>query len=129
MPEAKRIASFLGSGNFVTVEGSNDPIPYAELITADEPGKPLAQPQQNIFIPAAKSIAQPPAREGVKMLTETLNSSAGIVVQVHWPSEINRDDYDDFLYLLEGVRRKIERAIKSDPPSSADPESKIEGQQ
>ena len=51
------------------------------------------------------------------MLSETYNLSAGIILQLHWPSEIAKVDFDDFVYQLEGIKRKLERAIKKDDPA------------
>lgn len=105
LPEAKRIATFIDDGRFAILEGSSNPIPAAELIPSEAPS--ASKTAQNV--PA-------PAIGGTKMLSETYNLSAGIILQLHWPSEIAKVDFDDFLYQLEGIKRKLERAVKKDSP-------------
>ncbi len=104
LPEAKRIAAFLDDGKFAILDGSRYPVPVSELIPSEAP---TATKTAHI-VPVALATG------GIKMLSETYNLSAGIVMQLHWPSEIAQVDFDDFTYQLEGIKRKLQRAIKKD---------------
>ena len=115
MPEAKRILSFLDDGNFALVEGwPTNPIPTSELIAAEPPEQKF--PDAKAIIPPATHIPFIP--EGAKMLVDTLNLSEGITVQFQWPSTISKETYEDFLYQLEGFKRRIHRSVKDAEPGS-----------
>jgi hypothetical protein len=105
LPEAKRVAVFIDDGKFAILEGSSNPVPAAELIPSEAPA--ASKTALNVAAPAIG---------GIKMLSETYNLSAGIILQLHWPSQIEKVDFDDFVYQLDGIKRKLERAIKKDGP-------------
>ena len=107
MPEAKRIASFLDNGQYALVEGSTAPVPVAQLIAADPPEVPFSP--QNIQVPA---IARTPMFGEKTMQAETIALADGLTLQVQYPSVITQDAYDDFLYQLEGFKRRLGRIIK-----------------
>lgn len=107
MPEAKRIASFLDGGKFALVEGSSNPVPVEELIPAEQPEQ--SPTPQNIFTPA---IAKFFPQGDTKMQTETFALPEGVTGQLQWPTAMTKDAYDDFIYQLEGLKRKVGRAVK-----------------
>lgn len=119
LPAARRIAAFFEGGKFATVEGSNNPVPVAELIPAEaveEPEKSnlLTQPQ-NIFIPAIKPTSQATGQsEGMRMQTDVISIGGNsITIQIQWPTEITQDAYDDLVDYLALLQKRAKRAIKT----------------
>jgi hypothetical protein len=108
MPEAKRISAFLDDGKYATIEGSSNPVPVAELV-ASEPPDPKTP--QNIFIPATHKFVG--SRE-IKMQTETFALPEGVTGQLQWPSEMSPEAYEDFVYQLEGLKRRVNRSVRKD---------------
>jgi hypothetical protein len=106
MTEAKKIASFLDGGRFALVEGSFNPVPVAELIPAERPEQ--SSPLPNVFTPVVAKFTSP---GDTKMQTETFALPQGVTGQLQWPSEMSKDAYEDFLYQLEGLKRKVVRAV------------------
>jgi hypothetical protein len=107
MPEAKRIVAFFDDGRYATVEESANPVPVAELIAAEPP----ASTRQNIFIPA---IRTPGVSREVKMQTETFALPEGVTGQLQWPTEMSPEAYKDFEYQLEGLKMRVNRAVRKD---------------
>lgn len=119
LPAASRISAFFDNGKYVTVEGSNNPVPLAELIPAEpleeaERSKLSMQPP-NIFIPAIKTVAQSIAQqEGAKMQTDVIAIGGNsITIQIQWPTEITQEAYDDLVDYLALLQKRAKRAIKA----------------
>jgi hypothetical protein len=123
MPEAKRISAFLDDGKFATVEGSTNPVPVAQLIPAEPPAtvKPA-----NALTPVTTGIVAPP-RGGVKVHTETFALSEGVTGQLQWPSVMSREAYEDFEYQIEGLKKRINRAVAREAPPAIPVASENEG--
>lgn len=120
LPTAKRISAFFDGGKFATVEGSNNPVPVAELIPA-EPEEETGQSArpQSIFVPATP---QPDAQEGVKMQTDVIAIGGNsITIQIQWPTELTQDAYDDLVDYLALLQKRAKRAIKA--PSAPGPQT------
>jgi hypothetical protein len=109
MPEAKKLVRF--EGEFAFVEGSLTGIPIGEVIPAEAPEeKPLVP--QNIFVPA---ITMPVVKGDTNMGTESfVLSEGGFTLQLSWPSKITEEGFEDFLYQLEGLKKKVQRAVRKD---------------
>ena len=105
MPEAKQLVRF--EGGFAFVEGSPTGIPIGEIIAAEAPEPKLFVPQ-NIFTPA---ITVPVVKGETKMQTETFALPEGVTGQLQWPSEMSQEAYEDFVYQLEGLKRRVLRAV------------------
>lgn len=60
----------------------------------------------------------PLASGGIKMLSETFTLPDGVTGQINWPSEITKEAYEDFVYQMEGLKRKVERAVRKVTSSS-----------
>jgi hypothetical protein len=123
MPAAKKLSHYISSpqGDFAFVEGSLVGIPVDQLVAAEPPGEePAAQqqttPPHGILIPATTRIAQ----GETKMQVETFALPEGVTGQLQWPSEMSLEAYDDFIYQLEGLKRRVNRAVKKDAGVSAD---------
>ena len=113
MPVAKKIASVLDNGNFVLVEDSTSPIPTSELILHDPPeaDKPIMEPQ-NIFSPA---ITKTLTKGGTTMASESFAlSEGGFTLQLSWPSVITEEGFEDFIYQLDGLKKKVRRAVRKE---------------
>jgi hypothetical protein len=110
MPEARRIAAFFDDGKYATVEGSSNPVPVAELIAAE---RPEPKPPQNIFIPAITKFA---VQGETKMQIETFALPDGVTGQLQWPSSLSLEAYEDFVYQLEGLKRRVNRAVRKETP-------------
>jgi hypothetical protein len=55
------------------------------------------------------------------MQAETIALADGLTLQVQYPSVITQDAYDDFLYQLEGFKKRLGRIIKkADTPNEKD---------
>jgi hypothetical protein len=120
MSEAKKIASFLDNGRYALVEGSTAPVPVAQLIAADPPE--AISTTQTIQIPVIAKQSVP----GEKIMqAETIALADGLTLQVQYPSIITQDAYDDFLYQLEGFKKRLGRIIKKadTPNDQTDPAS------
>jgi hypothetical protein len=120
MPEARkllRIENDEERGIFGFVEGQNGGIPYRDLIKVEPPdpgARPKIQPQVSFSQPPISSFppAMPMAKGDVKMQVETFALPEGVTGQLQWPSEITKDAFDDFIYQIEGLKRRVERAVK-----------------
>jgi hypothetical protein len=123
LPEAKRISTFFDDGKFATVDGSKNPVPVAQLIPADPP---VAAKPMNALTPAITRIVTP-IRGDVKMLTETFALPSGVTGQLQWPTEMSVEEYQDFEYQLEGLKRKINRAVRGTIPPAEPLPSNDEG--
>lgn len=109
MPVAKKLASISQDGKWAFVEGDFTGIPIDELISA-EPPEQSNQVEQR---PQVRNNTEQPG--GVRMLTDTMTLGDGITLQLQWPTTISKDTYEDFLYQLEGFKRRVQRAVqKSD---------------
>jgi len=104
------------------VEGSDNPVPVAELIPAKpvegtEKSKLAGQPS-NIVIPAFKPVAQ---QEGGKMQTDVMAIGGNsITIQIQWPTEITQEAYDDVVDYMALWQKRAKRAIKTQSASSAE---------
>jgi hypothetical protein len=119
LPTAKRISAFLDGGNYATVEGSNNPVPIAELIPA-EPVEEAENPRlpSNVAIPAFKPV---PQQEGGKMQTDVIAIGGNsITIQIQWPTEITQEAYEDLVDYLALWQKRAKRAIRPDPAASAE---------
>jgi hypothetical protein len=125
MPAARKLTHYSPGGDFAFVEGALTGIPAAELIAAEppepEPAEQFTPP--NIFIPA---ILKPGAPGGAKMQTETFALPEGVTGQLQWPSTMSAEAYEDFVYQLEGLKRRVSRAVRKDT-SGAGVSSQHEG--
>jgi hypothetical protein len=110
MPKAKRFSHYSKDGQFAFVEGDWTGIPSKELISAESSERvtPLI-PDSNI--PESRKIS---ASGNTKMQIDTLSLAEGITLQFQWPESITKETYDDFLYQLEGFKRRVARAVKSE---------------
>jgi hypothetical protein len=130
MPEARRLTHIEKDeehGIFGFVEGQKGGIPYKDLIKAEPPelGKqPKIQPP-NLFAPPPLIHFSPaaPSKGSVKMQTETFALPEGVTGQVQWPAEMTKEAFDDFIYQIEGLKKRVERAVKKSPPTGAPTES------
>jgi len=122
LPTAQRISAFFDDGKYATVEGSDNPVPVAELIPAKpvegtEKSKLAGQPS-NIVIPAFKPVAQ---QEGGKMQTDVMAIGGNsITIQIQWPTEITQEAYDDVVDYMALWQKRAKRAIKTQSASSAE---------
>ena len=112
MENAKKLVKFSDDGKFAFVEGSFTGIPIGELIKADAPIEEPKSPEKSL--PPLKT----PAREGNTMQMDTLSLADGITLQFQWPKTITQDAYDDFLYQLEGFKRRVGRSVQKEKPST-----------
>lgn len=112
MENAKRLVKFSDDGKFAFVEGSFTGIPVGELIKADAPIEEPKSPEKS-FPPLKTS-----PREDNAMQVDTLSLADGITLQFQWPKTITQDAYDDFLYQLEGFKRRVGRAVQKENPST-----------
>jgi hypothetical protein len=119
LPEAKRFTGFTPDGQFGFVEGSLTGLPVSDLIPADPPDAESSTPQ------TALTPSTPKLTGGTKMQTETFALPEGVTGQLQWPSEITAEAFEDFVYQLEGMRRRVARAVKK-PQSESDVTSKSE---
>ena len=109
MPEAKKLVRF--EAGFAFVEGSPTGIPIAEIIPAEAPEETPVIPQ-SIFIPA---ITKPIGKREASMGTESFAlSEGGFTLQLSWPSAITEEGFEDFIYQLEGLKKKVKRAVNKD---------------
>jgi hypothetical protein len=124
MPAARKLTHFSPNGDFAFVEGSPTGIPIAELIPGEPPqvGEEIAPP--NIFIPALLNTA---GQGGSKMQTETFALPEGVTGQLQWPSQMSAEAYADFVYQLEGLKMRVNRAVKKDAVPKTDVPSENEG--
>jgi hypothetical protein len=106
-PVARRLIRY--EGDYAFVEGYLSGIPADQLIAGDPPDEIV----QVALKPPA--IQTPIVVGGVKMQTDTLTLSDGITVQFQWPNSISKEAYEDFLYQLEGFKRRIGRAVQKEP--------------
>ncbi len=107
MPEAKQFSHYSDDGEFGFVLGSFTGIPRDELILATAPDRsPLASQQKQ------PAMNHPVAQGGLNMQTDTLSLADGITLQFQWPAVISEDAYEDFLYQLEGFKRRVGRAVQ-----------------
>jgi hypothetical protein len=51
---------------------------------------------------------------GPQMSIESFHLSDGISVSIEWPQIISPDSFEDFLYQLEGLKRRVARAVKDE---------------
>lgn len=111
LPEARRITGFLEDGKFVTVEGSNDPVPADELIAASPEDLAAGYPARSpIVIPQVANATQ----ERAKMQTDVISIGGNsITLQMQWPTEITQEAYDDLDEYLKFLLKRAKRAIKS----------------
>jgi hypothetical protein len=107
MPAAKRLTHFSDDGNYAFVEGSPTGIPVEELIEAAAPED--AERQSAV---KSSAIHNPLVLGGSKVQLDTVNLAEGITLQFQWPSTITPDTYEDFLYQLEGIKRRIGRSVQ-----------------
>jgi hypothetical protein len=121
LPSSRKILSFLDDGKYATVEGyPTNPIPIAELITAEPPEQ--RRPDASTLIPSVTIKAA--VGGDTKVKSEIFSLSEGVNGQLHWPSVMTQDAYDDFLYYLEGLKRKVIRAVPKDKDKSDADETK-----
>ena len=118
MSEAKQFSHYSDDGEFGFVLGNFTGIPRNELIPASAPDRsPLAshpkQPAMNQFV----------AQGGLNMQTDTLSLADGITLQFQWPATISEDAYEDFLYQLEGFKRRVGRAVQKKKDTHSSPEA------
>jgi hypothetical protein len=93
------LSVFWDAGNYATVEGSNNPVPIAELIPAEHVEE-VENPKlpSNIVIPAFKPL---PQQEGGKMQTDVIAIGGNsITIQIQWPTEITQEAYEDLVDYL-----------------------------
>jgi hypothetical protein len=125
MPAAKKLANYSPDGDFAFVEDSPTGIPIGELIQADPPEIDESFKPQNIFVPA---VLKPVVRaEGAKMQVETFALPEGVTGQLQWPSEMSAEAYEDFVYQLEGLKKRVNRAVRKDSQAAPDLPSDNEG--
>jgi hypothetical protein len=105
MPEAKKLVRF--EEGFAFVEGSPTGIPIDQLVSAEPPELKHSEPQ-NIFIPAT---TKPTVKGEVRMESFAL-SEGGFTLQLSWPSSITEEGFEDFVYQLDGLKKKVKRAIQ-----------------
>lgn len=117
MPAAKRVTGFSPDRDFAFVEGSPTGIPIEEVIPSDPPAQEDSVKPQTFFTPSQPkpNVA---STGGSKMQTETFALPDGVTGQLQWPSVITSEAYDDFVYQLEGLKRRVLRAVKKDLPES-----------
>ena len=127
MPAARKLTHYSPDGEFAFVDGSSTGIPIAEVIAADAPevDEEIKPKPQSIFIPA---VLKPVVPGGLKMQTETFALPDGVTGQLQWPSAMSADAYEDFVYQLEGLKRKVCRAVRKDASPETDVLSENEGQ-
>ena len=118
MPAAKKLTHFSPDGGFAFVEGSLTGIPVAELIAGEAPEE--GESSQNI---PRTPVFKTTSAGGVKMQTETFALPEGVTGQLQWPTEMSAEAYEDFIYQLEGLKRRVNRAVKK----SAEVPSQDEG--
>jgi hypothetical protein len=61
------------------------------------------------------------------MENESFALSDGVTCQIQWPSSMTKESFEDFEYRLEGLRRRLKRAVGqvgSDPVVSSQDESR-----
>lgn len=108
MPEARRLVRLEDDYGFV--EGSPTGIPTSQLIPS-EPPEPKRAESPNVFIPA---ISKSAVQGETKMQTETFALPDGVTGQLQWPSSLSVEAYEDFVYQLEGLKRRVNRAVRKD---------------
>ena len=116
MPEAKRLTRFTDDAKYAFVEGSSTGIPVEELIAAQEPS---VRPDSEAGRGTSGLLQQAALPEDVKLQTDTLSLADGITLRFQWPSTITEEAYQDFLYQLEGFKRRVARSVqkKTEPIS------------
>jgi hypothetical protein len=107
MPSAKKISNFSEDGTFAFVEGSPTGIPIGQLISAESP-----EPQKALDVKPLLNSGSVADQLGVRMQVETITLADGITLQLQWPSTITQDSCEDFIYQLEGFRKKVYRAVQ-----------------
>jgi len=108
MPEAKKIAAFYDDGKYATVEGSSNPVAVAELIPAETPEGSTPPPSVFNLPVFVKPVGH---GEVKKMENESFALSDGVTCQIQWPSCMTKESFEDFEYRLEGLRRRVKRAV------------------
>jgi len=87
-----------------------------ELIAAEPPDDPDYPVDRinppNIFVPA---IMKPLVQGGARIQTETFALPEGVTGQFQWPSTMSAEAYEDFVYQLEGLKRRVGRAVRKEP--------------
>lgn len=125
MPAAKKLTHYEDSprGRYAFVEGDRTGIPANELIAAEPSEDDEQVKPQHTFIPVLN-----PAKQGAaKMQTETFALPEGVTGQLQWPVTMSADAFEDFVYQLEGLKRRVGRAVRRDTPPEADVTSNSEG--
>lgn len=105
MPEAKKLSRI--ENEFAFVEGCPTGIPLGEIIPAEAP-----EPKPPIFrSPLSPIVTFSAAKGDTKIQSETFALPEGVTGQLQWPSEISQEAYDDFVYQIEGLKRRVMRAV------------------
>lgn len=109
LPEPKKLIRI--EDGFGFLDGSSTGIPVGELIWEEAPcvlGDSLPPPQTLAQPQFAHAAQQAPS----KMQVETFALPEGVTGQLQWPSELSQDAFDDFVYQVEGLKRRVARAVK-----------------
>ncbi len=109
MPAPKKITHFSEDQSYAFVEGSLTGIPVKELIAAQTPE-----------VPEYQHLQPPPIKDShvsgsKKVQLDTVTLAEGITLHFQWPSAITAETYEDFLYQLEGIKRRIARSVQKVP--------------
>jgi hypothetical protein len=64
---------------------------------------------------------KPTRRRELKMENESFALSDGVTCQMQWPSNMTKASFEDFEYRLEGLRRRVKRAVDQGDGASAVP--------
>ncbi len=112
MPEARKLTHYSPEGDYGFVDGYATGIPVKELIAGEVP-EAKAHAPSNVIIPAISKSVTITAGE-LKMQVDTFALSDGITVQFQWPTEITQDAFEDFVYQLEGLKKRVQRAVRKE---------------
>lgn len=124
MPAAKKLTHYSLNRDYAFVEGEVTGIPIGELIAGEPQEIEEWVKPQNIFIPA---IMKPVVQGGSKMQIETFALPEGVTGQLQWPTSMSAEAFEDFLYQLEGLKKRVKRAVQSASSPEVDAPSKDEG--
>jgi hypothetical protein len=117
MPEARKLIRMETHDGmeYGIVDGYLGGVPYKDLTKADPP---KVRPP-SLFTPPPMSGLSPatvPPKGDFRMQIETFALPEGVTGQLQWPSALTKEAFEDFEYQLEGLKKRVRRAVRDEKP-------------